>query len=293
MFETNFGNHLGFWHHFEFKATVPVAFSDHRAITLKFRIEVHQVVYPLGFGYWKIMILKQANVRENYYDFCREIRQYNVFNANFITWWNKTFKYKTKLFFKNEAKTVIAEIRRQKNLYYNILLDIAQRQNNEENVDAELTFVRKYCWRLKTRECFGLKLKESVLAVELKVNIFQLARNRSSARKINSMDLDGTRCENFLTIKNSIYEHFSTLFCNQQGPDYQHFETLQFLLRQHSQEDVDDLLVPMSEEELKKTLYSCTRKKSTGPDGLTYEFYMICYDQLKDDLLRLQIPTTA
>jgi hypothetical protein len=188
----------------EFKATVPpLSFSDHRVIILKFRIEVHQVVYPLGFGYWKInpMILKQANVRENYYDLCREIRQYNVIKLNFITWWNKTFKYKTKLFFKNEAKTLIAEIRRQKNLNYNILLDIAQRQNNEENVDAELTFVRKYCWRLKTRECFGLKLKESVLAAEEKVNIFQLAMNRSFAMKINSMDLDGIRCDNFPTIK--------------------------------------------------------------------------------------------
>jgi exonuclease III len=271
--------------------TVPVAFSDHRAIILKFRIEVHQAVYPSGFGYWKInpMILKQTNVRENYYELCREIRQYNVFNANFITWWNKTFKTKTKQFFKNEAKTVNAEIRRQKNLYYNILLDIAQRQNNEENVDAEMTFVKTKLLEIEDKrlECFGLKLKESVLAAEEKVNIFQLARNRSSAMKINSMEFDGTRCEDFPTIKNSIYEHFSTLFRHQQGPDYHHFESLRFLHRQLSQEDVDDLLVPISEEELKKTLYSCTRKKSPGPDGLTYEFYMTCYEQLKDVLLKL------
>jgi hypothetical protein len=42
----------------------------------------------------------------------------------------------------------------------------------------------------------------------------------------------------FRLSSNSIYEHFSTLFCNQQGPDYQHFESLQFLHRQLSQEDI-------------------------------------------------------
>jgi hypothetical protein len=209
-------------------------------------IEVHQAVYPSGFGYWKInpMILKQLNLREKYYDLCRELRQYNVFNAISITWWNKTIKAycncKTKLFFKNEAKTVNTAIRRQKNIYYNILLDIAQRQNKEENVDADMTFVRTKLLEIEDKrlECFGLKLKESVLSAEKKVNIFQLVRDRSSAMKINPMDLDGARLE-------------------------------------------------ISGEKLKKTLYLYTRKTSPGPDGLAYKFYMICYEELKDDQLKL------
>jgi hypothetical protein len=34
------------------------------------------------------------------------------------------------------------------------------------------------------------------------------------------------------------------------------------------------LLTPITEEELRKTLKTCTKKKSPGPDGLTYEFYL-------------------
>jgi hypothetical protein len=51
--------------------------------------------------------------------------------------------------------------------------------------------------------------------------------------------------------------------------------------------EADDLLRPITEEEIFSTLQSCSRKKSPGPDGLTYEFYLTFFGIIKEHLIIL------
>lgn len=65
-------------------------------------------------------------------------------------------------------------------------------------------------------------------------------------------------------------------------------------------EQSNNLIKPIDLNELQEALQQASKKKSPGPDGLTYEFYCTFFDEIKNDLLKLfnlflmgEIPNTA
>lgn len=50
-----------------------------------------------------------------------------------------------------------------------------------------------------------------------------------------------------------------------------------------SDDDRNDLMKEITEEEVRSVLLSCNKKKSPGPDGLTYEVYLNNFDSCKND----------
>ena len=49
----------------------------------------------------------------------------------------------------------------------------------------------------------------------------------------------------------------------------------------------DKMKCPINEEELLSAISNAKSKKSPGPDGITYEFYAVHFELLRDDLLKL------
>lgn len=62
---------------------------------------------------------------------------------------------------------------------------------------------------------------------------------------------------------------------------------LNFINKKLTKEQKADLVWPITEEEIRNVLENSMKKRSPGPDGLTYEFYIKHYDLLKADLLKL------
>lgn len=84
-----------------------------------------------------------------------------------------------------------------------------------------------------------------------------------------------------------IYEHFSKQFSigeNQSGCAEVE-DPIQSISNTLTEEEARSLVEPINAEEILTTLKACSKKKSPGPDGITYEFYLENFETVKDDLV--------
>jgi exonuclease III len=271
--------------------TCPNVISDHRAVLLTFNIEENEAIAPTGFGYWKVnsAILKQVTVRQGYEELLAELRGFQVYQTNPIRWWNVNMKSRSKFFLKDRVKSFNNAVAEQKQQFFCLLNDLSVRQNRGEEVDAEMNFVKRNILEIELRklDALGLKMKSNVLAVEEKLNVFQLAKGKNQGAEIKKLKIGENVCHNTVTIREHIQEHFASLLNPQNENIPVSQNCLRYLNKQLSSGQAAELTLPITEDELKANLTSCARKKSPGPDGLTYEFYITFYDLLKLDLLKV------
>lgn len=86
-----------------------------------------------------------------------------------------------------------------------------------------------------------------------------------------------------------IVGHFTKLFdVENSGDDLEGEENpINFITNAFDDEDRELLVEPISSSEIWDILENCNKKKSPGPDGLTYEFYIQHFEMIKDDLVNL------
>jgi hypothetical protein len=88
-------------------------------------------------------------------------------------------------------------------------------------------------------------------------------------------------------IKSAVRSHFSQTFSRDSENVPPFFQTIESLQNYLEPEEAEELLRPITLEEIRLTLRSCTKKKSPGPDGLSYEFYIKNFELLGEELLKL------
>jgi Reverse transcriptase (RNA-dependent DNA polymerase) len=234
-----------------------------------------------GRGYWKInpMILNITDINHRYAQTCAEIRRRACYRINFTKWWAVDFKNRTKTHYKSEAIDFNCEITRRKNFLYGLLQELATRQNNEDDSFLDLGYVKR-----QKLEALGYKLKAKVMCEDERLNLFHLVKQNDNGKSIKAMKIDGITVRDPSLIKQHIEEFYSSLLSSRSEQINTTYNTLDFITNRLDVEDSDSLLLPISIEEIQSTLKSCTKKKSPGPDGLTYEFYQRNFDTVKADL---------
>jgi hypothetical protein len=63
-------------------------------------------------------------------------------------------------------------------------------------------------------------------------------------------------------------------------------EVVQFVRRKVTDLMNDDLVVPLSAEEVKKAMFMLRPNKALGPDGVTVGFYQKHWQHIKDDMTK-------
>lgn len=64
-------------------------------------------------------------------------------------------------------------------------------------------------------------------------------------------------------------------------------EALRDLSKSLNLRQQQELIRPITEDELKAVIVGAAKKKSPGPDGISYEFYSVYFEMFKTDLLEL------
>lgn len=123
-----------------------------------------------------------------------------------------------------------------------------------------------------------------------KVNIYQIiARHKSSkSRTIVELHDGSNTIRGTNELKRYIFEHFSGNFARQTDDETEdRCDMLEYVTKKLGDNDAEGLIREIGEDELKHVVFSCTKKKTPGPDGISYEFYAKHFDLLKNDMLEL------
>lgn len=272
--------------------TMPVVFSDHHAVLIDYEISADQRSCLSGSGYWKInySLLNDGRVQEEFKEVYAELKKRRKYTESFSEWWSYDVKRKIKQYYNRKSFEFNDANRKKKDVWRKKLSDLWEKQKNGENVSDEMNVVKSKILEIEVDRMtsYASRFQPSSLLESEKFGVFHVSRmikrkeNASTVilRGVNGMVTD--RAE----VKTMVSEHYRSLLekktQNQTG-----CAALDYVNKSFSGVAKDKLVQPIDEHELYNTIRNAKNKKSPGPDGITYEFYLVHFDLLKSDLLKL------
>lgn len=181
------------------------------------------------------------------------------------------------------------QIHREKNFYYTCLKEIIQEQAKGNNIYDQMTFIKSKLLEIEHERLknYSLKVSPASISSDETISLFQISS--SITKQYSSSQLQIRTPEgitsNYLILKPFIKDYFSTLFSQNQPSDHlnQNITILNNIRSPLSREDSEALIRPIEKEELRLVVKQSAKKKSPGPDGITYEFYEHFFEQISDD----------
>lgn len=143
--------------------TIPVAFSDHHAVMVQYKISPDQRSVVPGRGYWKIndFLLDDTLVRDQFRNEYINLKARKKFNDSFSEWWSYDVKRRIKQFYKQKAFEFNDAIRRRKDVWYKKLNDLSDRQKCGENLSGEIGVVKSKILEIEVDRlsCYARRLR--------------------------------------------------------------------------------------------------------------------------------------
>ena len=119
-------------------------------------------------------------------------------------------------------------------------------------------------------------------------NFFHLVANgRRRKKKILSLDHEGELLPDPAQIQSAIYTYYKKLFGIQPLRTVKLAERVWEDRGRLSSSDIDDLLRPFTEDEVKKVVFGMKENTAPGPDGFSVTFYKQCWEFVKGELMRM------
>ncbi|KAL1394543.1 hypothetical protein pipiens_011884 [Culex pipiens pipiens] len=130
--------------------TVPVAFSDHSAVVMKFLVD-QSALCQRGRGYWKLnsSLLNKDDISCRYVVDFYQLKDREIYTRNRSTWWNTVVKPKTQFFFKNESRIFNCRINSAKSELYAKMYDLAAERRNGADNRNQLQEVKSELMRME------------------------------------------------------------------------------------------------------------------------------------------------
>lgn len=271
--------------------TVPVPFSDHHSIIIKFEIN-RQFMFFHGRGYWKMnsSLLYDLDILNKFKNLYSNLKQRNSFQ-NLSYWWNNDVKTSIKKFFKTENFITNQQSHREKSFYYNCLKEIIEKQRANIDCSQELALVKSKLIELEQQRLNKIKykIKPESLQNDEKLSLYQITSfiNRNTSSKQLKLRIDGRETSDYNLLRNEIFNNFSQKFKKQPVNNDNTDEILNTLTAHLDDHEKHNLAKPIEMSELETALRFSSKRSSPGPDGISYEFYTHCFDIIKNDLLKL------
>lgn len=275
-------------------STAAVSFSDHHAVLIKYQVPDGIQLKLFGRGFWKInpSLIDNSDIHNKLITVLNELETREMFSRDLNKWWNQTVKVKIKQTYKSESFHLNQQIHREKNFYYACLKEIIIEQSNGRHVYDEMIFIKSKLLQIEHDRLknFSLKIPPTSLASEETLSLFQIS---SSIKKNYSDNLLHLRTSKGITsdykeLKPCIENYFTKIFASESSNNLNNnFPVLNNINKSLNLQDSNMLIRPISKDELNTIIKLSAKKKSPGPDGLTYEFYEHFFDVLSDHLLKL------
>ncbi|GKU90763.1 hypothetical protein SLEP1_g4714 [Rubroshorea leprosula] len=158
-------------------------------------------------------------------------------------------------------------------------------QLSEEEIEerregfAELwknTRIKNRMWQQKAKRTW---LREGDANTAFYHKCFQ---NRKRRNEINSILVNGRRCEEVAVVKEEIAKHFQNLFTEEMWSRPK-LENISF--EQISEAQNCFLTAPFTEEEIRAVVWDCDSSKAPGPDGLNFRFVKLFWGTIKKEIM--------
>lgn len=235
-------------------------------------------------------MLQDADVTEEFDNVYNSLKSRNKYNNNFAEWWSFDVKNKIRQFYKSKFFEFSNRNRTQKDLCYAKLKQLEIKQMNGQNVSDELAKTKSDIINIETNRLKSISsnFKPNTMLENEKMGIYQVSKIVKMQSNPNVLQLKndkGVLCDQLET-KQIVYDHYKDLFAGRHD-NVAADCMLNSLTKVLSANSKQDLIEPITENELLDTIKRCTLKKAPGPDGITYEFYLVHYTTLKTDLLKL------
>lgn len=273
--------------------TVPVAFSDHSAVVMKFLVD-QSALCQRGRGYWKLnsSLLNKDDISCRYVVDFYQLKDREIYTRNRSTWWNTVVKPKTQFFFKNESRIFNCRINSAKSELYAKMYDLAAERRNGADNRNQLQEVKSELMRMELDRLkfYGSRFPQTSMLEGEKLSVFHVSNQMHKGCDGSQFQLrDG---DDLITdskrLKKKIEDFFTGTF---QAEDSASLESSVEALRDVSNsldlQQQQELVRPIDEAELKAVVAGAAKKKSPGPDGISYEFYSVYFEMLKNDMLEL------
>ena len=273
--------------------TEAVTFSDHCGIIMKIKVDRSMIV-SRGRGYWKInpTILRDERVSEQFAEACETWKLRQVYNIDKSKWWNEVFKTKSKQFYKSKSWDLITRITNEKQYFYGKIREYMEKKNKGEETYLDIKVMKSRILEIETDRLNHLGSTfsaQNLLQGEI-INIFQIAAQikRHEQSSILKLKDNNIVVNDSVKLKRMVFEYYSEQFKKEIVPNPDDIsDPLNYLTNFLDDDDREQLISPITLEELKRVLELAKKKKSPGPDGLTYEFYLQNFEVMKDDMLEI------
>jgi hypothetical protein len=130
------------------------------------------------------------------------------------------------------------------------------------------------------------KFHSNIVCEDEKINIYQIFGQDKNRSLISKLKFGEVIVTEHTELKAAVKNFFVNTFEKTENSTTPN-QTIDNLQNSLEPDEANELMRPITQEEIRKNLFSCSKKKSPGPDGLTNEFYMRHFDNIKDDLVKL------
>lgn len=258
------------------------------------KVEISELPRPFATkpAYWKLnsAILENDELIPDYQLNIVKCKSRAKYRTDFNSWWNTDFKTSTRNFFKNYTINRNISIMNEKSIYYRAMQDFSARLNAGEDVDCEMNFIKTRLYEIEKQKLqeFSQIFQPNSLVEDEKIGIFQIAQHNERKQTTSCVKIRDELTTDINIIKGEFFRYYKTIFeDDEKNSRSSGYQSIDFITTRLNRDQENFLLKAIDEDELTNVLNNASKKKSPGPDGLSYEFYLKNFDTLKEDLLIL------
>lgn len=259
-------------------------FSDHKAVILKIRLP--NLGKPHRNRFWRFnnAILTDnvlTEFRSKWVWWVRQRRSYD----SWFTWWNEFAKKKIASFLKWKTSVVRKREHDTMEFYYAALNLLHQQYVDNRDMITEINLVKGKMLALQKQISKNYYAHSKTMINGEDTSIFHVGENIKNKGKavIKSLEIEGNQETDSLKIESEIVSHFQKLYSTSAVTPDNYFnphKTVNASLPANN-----DLMAPVTEEELLLTIKTSQSKKSPGIDGFSKGFYLKCWSIIKTELV--------
>lgn len=249
--------------------TVEVAFSDHMAVIMSYKVDPKCLCFR-GRGYWKLnaSLLKDDEISRKVDDEIGSLRNRLIYTENRSVWWNTALKPKIQYLYKNGSRMLNFRINAEKSSLYNRMNELAAERSRGIDTKNELQIVKSKLMDIEQRriEYYGSRFSGISMLENEKLSLYHVTNqlHKFSQPSAFQLEIGNELVKETGKLREVIHKYYTDTFCRE---DVQlNEENTESILNSAGKsldpQQAESLLRPITEEELKEVIKKTHKRKA-------------------------------